>query len=485
MAFWSIFAGIPVLSVLFVLYALLEPLLLSPLGKIPGPKIFAITRWRLAWEDWKGTRTRKIDQLHQRYGTVVRIGPSEVSFNSLSALRTIYGPGSRYGRTNFYRMFDVYGKQNLFTFHSPVEHGQRKKLVSNAYSKSTMLKEPATALVEEKVQKYMKLIESEPAGVSDVFNTLHYYSLDNITAFLYGKHGSTSAIDGNAAHRELIRDILDPARRTLSWFTVHLPGLTKWLYTRTGPMERLVTPILPMQKPATYTGIRKFALDAYTSFRSQVMDGKGVASSHTSDGKFSNEARPEPPLTFVPHTADSSIMERLWPQHETQRAGGLSDLEIASECADHFLAGIDTTSDTLMFLIWSLSQPENEAFQKQLREEVLDIPAESLNEHGHPIVEASDKCVYLNAVIKETLRLYAPLPTYEPRSVRGVTEIDGYTIPADTVVGMQPYSLHRNPEIFPDPLTFNPDRWLGPSAAEANRWFWAFSSGGRMCVGLQ
>lgn len=160
-------------------------------------------------------------------------------------------------------------------------------------------------------------------------------------------------------------------------------------------------------------------------------------------------------------------------------------MQIASECADHFLAGIDTTSDTLMFLVWSLSQPINEGFQDRLRDEVLNIPQESLNEHGDPRAEASDRCSYLNAVIKETLRLYAPLPSSEPRSADEETMVDGYSIPAGTVVEISPWTLHRNPEIFKDPLIFNPDRWLGPDATELNRWFWAFSSGGRMCIGMQ
>jgi hypothetical protein len=295
MASWSILLGLVVSLILATTYFILEPLCLSPLSKIPGPTLFAITKWRLAIEDFKGTRTRAIDELHKQYGPAVRIGPSEVSFNSLSALRTIYGPGSRYGRTNFYRMFDVYGKQNLFTFHSPVEHGQRKKLVSNAYSKSVMLKEPATTMVERKVQNYMDLIKTEPQGVSDVFNTLHYYSLDNITAFLYGKYGSTSAMCANQAHRELISDIIDPARRKLSWFTVHLAPLTKWLYAQTGFMERLVTPILPMQKPATYTGIRRFALDSYMSF-SNRMQTDDKYTSEPDDGEYRQSCLPYPSL---------------------------------------------------------------------------------------------------------------------------------------------------------------------------------------------
>jgi cytochrome P450 len=85
------------------------------------------------------------------------------------------------------------------------------------------------------------------------------------------------------------------------------------------------------------------------------------------------------------------------------------------------------------------------------------------------------------------LRLYAPLPASEPRSLPVDCVIDGYKIPANTVVSMSPYNLHRNPEVFPDPLVFNPERWLGDgkAVAEMKKWFWAFSSGGRMCIGMQ
>jgi hypothetical protein len=469
MASLSVIAVLLAISILLVKWLLLDPVFLSPLGRVPGPTTFALTRWRLAYEDWKGTSTRTIHELHQRYGPVVRIGPEQISFNSLGALRTIYGPGSKYGRTAFYRMFDVYGRQNLFTFYGAAEHGQRKKLVSHAYSKSVVLKEPSTSMVEEKTRKYIALIEREPDRVSEIFTTLHYYSLDTITEFLYGKYGSTSALEGSEPHRALIGDVMDPTRRKLSWFTVHLTTLTRWLYTRTGTLEMVVKPLLPMAKPATYTGLRQCALAVYKRFRADM-------------GSFEKQGAV---ISAVEESEGPSILERLWPYHKTHRVDGLDDMEIASECADHFLAGIDTTSDTLMFLIWSLSQPENCTFQEQLRREVLALSRNSLNSHGFPTAEASDKCVYLNAVIKETLRLYAPLPTYEPRSMGANSVIEGYSIPAGTVVGMSPYTLHRNAEVFKDPLTFNPDRWLGGEAAEMNRWFWAFSSGGRMCIGLQ
>ncbi|KAI9172819.1 putative sterigmatocystin biosynthesis P450 monooxygenase STCB [Paramyrothecium foliicola] len=447
-------------TTLLIKYLFLDTLIFSPLSHVPGPRFFAVTKWRLAYEDWKGTRTRTIYRLHQEYGPAVRIGPNEVSFNSLTALRTIYGPGSRYGRTTFYRMFDVYGEQNLFTFHSPKEHGDRKKLLSHAYSKSSILRPEITSMVEAKARQYLELIENEPGHISEIFSTLHYYSLDNITDFVYGKYGATFALQGSKSHKQLIADIVHPSRRKLSWCLVHFNWLTKWLYQQTGLMGRLVKPILPMQQPTTYTGIRGYALQAFKDFRADEEKINPINEKHI------------------------SIMERLWQYHETQRVDGMRDMQIASECADHFLAGIDTTSDTLMFLVWSLSLPGNEKFQEKLRAEVLALPKDALNQHGNPKAEASDQCTYLSAIIKETLRLYAPLPSTEPRSLDGESVVDGYTIPGGSVVGMSPWILHRNPDVFKDPLIFKPDRWLGPEAVELNRWFWGFSSGGRMCIGM-
>lgn len=443
----------------------IQPFYLHPLRSIPGPPFFASTRWRLALEDLQSRRTPAIHALHRKYGTAVRIGPNEVHFNSLSALKKIYGPGSPFGRTSFYRMFDAYGEQNLFTFHSSKLHGERKKLLANAYSKSSILNGRAAGLVSGKIQEFLDLIAINEGKPEETFRSMHYYSLDSITNFIYGpSNGGTSSMQGNASHQALLDDIISPARRRLTWCAVHFPRLVKWLYTRSGLMETLVTPFLPMQKPSTYTGIRAHAL----------------ASSKSAKGSASNASSQE---------EEETILNRLYHlQSLASKSAALTDLQIASECADHFLAGIDTTSDTLMFMLWALSLPQNSIYQQKLRDEALSIGASDLDVNGNPTVEVAGRLPSLNAVINESLRLCAPLPGSEARSADVDTVIDGYTIPAGTVVEMAPYSLHRNAEVFEEPLKWNPDRWLTDDLeklAEMKRWFWPFSSGGRMCIGMQ
>lgn len=458
-----------VLVLITIVCRIIYKLYATPLRKVPGAKSFATTKWRLAYEDYKGVRTQTIHALHQSHGTAVRVGPNEVSFSSLSALKTIYGAGSGFERTDFYRMFDVFGEQNLFTFAEVKKHAERKKLLAHAYSKSVILSPHAIAkpLIERNVKSYLDLLDSEKGAAEEIFQSLHWFSLDSITGFLYGdklEYSGTDALRGNKKHRELLGDIIDPSRRKLSWSVVHFRAYTKWLYSRGDTAEKLIQSLglFPMKKPTTYTGIRVHALMSTNRFDISVLFGK----------------RPDPAL---------SLMEKLWENANAGEKIRLGSPEMASEMADHCLAGIDTTSDTLMFAIWALSRCQNITYQQRLIEEVTSIPDTDCNEDGIPTVEAADKLPYLGAIIKETLRLYAPLPASEPRSLPIDTMIDGYTIPARTVVSMSPYTLHRNAEVFPDPMVFKPERWLGEygDLTEMKKWFWAFSSGGRMCIGLQ
>lgn len=227
-------------------------------------------------------------------------------------------------------------------------------------------------------------------------------------------------------------------------------------------MERVVAPKLPMQAPTTFTRIRAHSLKSMQDYKKVDQECKVSAATKV------------------------SVIDRLWTHHQDRKKGRLDDLDVAAECSDHLLAGIDTTSDTLMFLLGALSRPENRKYQEKLVEEACSMTGAGLNALGNPTVEAADKLPYLDAVIKEALRLYAPLPASEPRSPPRDTIIDGDHLAAGCIVSMAPYSLHRNPDIFPDPLRWNPERWLTDDTAhltEMKRRWWAFSSGGRMCIG--
>lgn len=363
---------------------------------------------------------------------------------------------------SFYYMFDVYGRNNLFTFFSVAGHAKRKWLLAHAYSKSAILKSHPATITEDKINDFLWLLaRPDVPGRMEIFSTLHYYSIDVITTFLYGTtdSGATTALRSTPEHLKLLDDIMDHNRKRLSWFAVHMPCLVTWMYTRTGLSERLVKPILPMQKPATYSSIRAHALRAMEQYRDAD--------------------------TIVRAKAQDSTIARLW---QVRDSAGLDDLDIASESADQILAGIDTTSDTLMFLIRALPLPQYTHIQRKLIDEFKGIDP-SLVKDGVVDLDAADRPLYLVAVIKETLRLYAPLPASEPRTSPANTIIDGYSTPRGTVCSAAPHSLHRKAEIFLSPLNWNPERWSkddrDPALVEMKKWWRLFSSGARMCLGLQ
>lgn len=291
------------------------------------------------------------------------------------------------------------------------------------------------------VKKFMRTVGGKEV---DIYLTLLYYSLDNITQFIYGAAGETNALL-DPKDRIMLNDQLDPRSTKLAWFAKHARWYVLWLAKQSGTTEQILKTLgmYPQQKPFIYSGIRDHALASYYRFKNNQL-------------------------------ADNTIISRLM-------KFGLDDLDIASECADHFLAGINTTTDTLTFLIWALSRSENKHRQERLREELLNA---GLDSTPTPKAVTAAHVPYMDAIINEVLRVWGPLTSTQPRIYSKDCEIDGYFIPAGTIVSCQGYTFHRNPEIFPDPDTFLPERWLTDDP-KLKQWWWAFSTGGRMCIGIQ
>lgn len=84
--------------------------LFSYLSKLPGPWYTLFTDIFLMYKEFTAQRRLYIHELHKSFGSVVRLGPNEVSFTSLEALREIYqSGGSGYDKTEFYNLFKQYG----------------------------------------------------------------------------------------------------------------------------------------------------------------------------------------------------------------------------------------------------------------------------------------------------------------------------------------------------------------------------------------
>ncbi|KAK4486406.1 hypothetical protein RD792_009080 [Penstemon davidsonii] len=147
---------------------------------------------------------------------------------------------------------------------------------------------------------------------------------------------------------------------------------------------------------------------------------------------------------------------------------------------DMVVGGTDTTSNTIEFaLAEMMNKPE---VLKKAQQELLTVIGQENT------VEESDinKLPYLNAVMKEVLRLHPALPLLVPHCPSITTNIAGYTIPEGARVFINVWAIHRDPLIWENPLEFNPERFLNGkwdySGNEFN--YFPFGSGRRICAGI-
>ena len=114
----------------------------------------------------------------------------------------------------------------------------------------------------------------------------------------------------------------------------------------------------------------------------------------------------------------------------------------------------------------------------RLRAEIRTLPATA------SWVEL-EQLPFFNAVIAEANRLSFGVTARLCRIAPDESlTYNGYVIPAGTPVSMTTLCAHTDERIFPDPWTFNPDRWLGPDGARNRKYQMAFNKGSRLCIGI-
>ncbi|KAM3071476.1 hypothetical protein ACMFMF_007948 [Clarireedia jacksonii] len=187
-------------------------------------------------------------------------------------------------------------------------------------------------------------------------------------------------------------------------------------------------------------------------------------------------------LSSSPSSEEPSAYELLYNALSPTTPPADLDRTIAAELLDHTLASHEISSIVLTCLMYELSLPHNSHILSHLQTELdsLSLSSPPPTPQTHP---------YLHAVLHETLRLYpassGPFTRIVPKF--GAT-LAGYHIPAGTVVGASAYTLHQNGDVFARPEEWLPERWLDGGKSEEekkrmDRWWWAFGSGGRMCIG--
>ncbi|XP_032552822.1 cytochrome P450 4B1-like [Chiroxiphia lanceolata] len=159
---------------------------------------------------------------------------------------------------------------------------------------------------------------------------------------------------------------------------------------------------------------------------------------------------------------------------------GLSDEDLRAEVDTFMFEGHDTTASGISWLFYCMSlHPE---YQQRCREEIQGILGD------RDTIEWDDlgKMTYTTMCIKESLRLFPPVPSVSRQLSKPITFSDGRSLPAGCQVALNIFAIHRNrdvwenPEIY-DPLRFSPEN----SAQRHSHAFLPFSAGPRNCIGQQ
>lgn len=177
------------------------------------------------------------------------------------------------------------------------------------------------------------------------------------------------------------------------------------------------------------------------------------------------------------HIKDTGDLLSMLLLAQDEAGGSMTDEQVRDELVTLFVAGHETTSNTLVWTWYLLSQhPDVEARLHAEVDEVLNGRSPTLADLPH--------LPYTLMVIKEAMRLYPPAWVLNGRQALSDTTIGGYHIPRNSIVFIAPYAIHRRPQFFPNPEQFDPQRFTSEREKELPRYAYIpFGTGPRICIG--
>ncbi len=162
---------------------------------------------------------------------------------------------------------------------------------------------------------------------------------------------------------------------------------------------------------------------------------------------------------------------------ESEAGDRFSDDDVVNHMIFLLMAAHDTSTITMTAMAYHLAASPH--WQQRCREESLALGG------GQVSYQDLGRLESLDLVMKEALRLTAPVPSLPRQAVRD-TEILGYHVPAGTMVTVSPYHTHHMPEYWPDPERFDPERFAEHRREDkVHRHAWEpFGAGAHKCIGM-
>ncbi|KAI1389365.1 benzoate 4-monooxygenase cytochrome P450 [Hypoxylon trugodes] len=445
----STIARMAPVALVFVIFTLVTCLQLlrtryqKHLTSIPGPLIASFSNlWKLAAiydEDMPGWNKNA----HKKYGPVVRIGPSHVSFASPRAFHIIHASRQAFAKSDFYEVgAPAYGGEpleNLFSLRDAQRHATLKRNIGGLYTKTAVRDfEPH---IDSCIDLFMKqLAERTRDGPTELNMSvwLHLFAYECLSEINVSK---------KLGFLEQGKDVNGTIESSDKIF--YMVGL----FTQAPILQSVLNFLRSLAPAEEAEPILKFTL-------SEVDERRKSTQIHT------------------------DMLGKLLDLH-LSNPEKLSIRELTAAIFINLTAGHDVLAITIRAIWYYLAS--NQHVLSKLRDEIESIDGEHLTSPMIPFTVIS-KLPYLNAVIQETLRVHPNTGTIIERKApqEGAT-IDGYYIPGGTTVGVNAWVLHHDQTIFgKDADEFRPERWLEASEEkrlEMNQCLFSFGAGTHTCIG--
>ncbi len=179
----------------------------------------------------------------------------------------------------------------------------------------------------------------------------------------------------------------------------------------------------------------------------------------------------------APGREPDDLMQRLIEARDPESGRSMDEEQLVDNLLTFYLAGHDTTAKTLAWTLYLLAR--SPGWTALLEEEIARVTGGASVAAGH-----IDKLVLVQQVVKESMRLFPPVPMMTRQAVADA-HIEGRLIRAGTSVLMPIYAIHRHAKRWQNPHEFDPRRFAPGNAAAIPRYqYMPFGAGPRICIGM-
>ncbi|KAG2224183.1 hypothetical protein INT45_001301, partial [Circinella minor] len=185
----------------------------------------------------------------------------------------------------------------------------------------------------------------------------------------------------------------------------------------------------------------------------------------------------------IPDSEKDLLTLMLEAEMNDKEGVSMTKKELRHNMGIFFLAGHETTSNSLSFAIYNLAKDKK--IQEKARQEAITVLGDEPKD-VFPTLDNCKKFTYIDMIVKEGLRLLPPANDLLPRVPTNDTNLGGVMIPKDSLVSVDIHALHHNPHVWKNPKEFIPERFEegGEHSKHKGLTYMPFGSGSRTCIGV-